>query len=753
MPAFLLPIVLGFLGFLPGLLKLGGVYLSSYIIASIVIYVAGSFLGLVGLALDILMQYAVVAFTSTVYAWVYGGVVIVWSVGRDIANIVIIGVFVFIAISTILGSTSYGMKRMVARVLIIAVLINFSLLFTRVVVDASNFVAGKFYQQMTTTSAANPATPSPTAGSKLSTIENYASTAGVSGQFISLLGLPSSLVPRATIGKIAEEGARNTPSPLGGITNTFVAAAIAILYGLVMGGLMLILAFVLGYAVFMLLVRTILFVILLAFSAAAFGAFLVPRYGEYVWEMWWDALWRSAIIAPVLLIMIWTTLTISYGFVNGMGGIGPGKKASFDALFSNPTSGAGVLALLAYLVVVGMLYLSIRIASSFGGSIRGFRFGDTSALTAAPFSLASRFGVAPLGRLFLGRRAYERAAKYEGLRDKAIEKKEWRWAGFYDRKRQKASARASSDFNPMNTMLGKQFAKGTGLATTFGGLLAGTTKGGGYASGADAAIKAVTKQLGSAASNKEAEKAVAEGVKSAITTAHAASTGEGGIAATRKQAADTELANAMRRKEELEREHAAAQAEAETRTQEAKTKRAEHEQRIAEDAELTQLRREMASETDVGKSTVLNNRINARERQMEIEHQTAMRTVNTRIEAAQKQERERFTTLQRHSENIPVLRDQVKDAQTLIKEAGESLKEAIKTQTEIAINKSREEHKATLRAAARELLPRGRRSDVIVAKVEGSVNKAGRIKDLGAAADVLKDIVPPPPPAGGTTSA
>ena len=76
------------------------------------------------------------------------GIDVGWTALRDIANIIIIGLFVFIAVNIILGVKDFGDKKKVARVLIVAVLINFSLLFTKVIVDASNFTAYQFYNQM-----------------------------------------------------------------------------------------------------------------------------------------------------------------------------------------------------------------------------------------------------------------------------------------------------------------------------------------------------------------------------------------------------------------------------------------------------------------------------------------------------------------------------------------------------------------------------------------------------------------------------
>ena len=68
-----------------------------------------------------------------------------WAVTRDLANMLFIFILLFIAIATILQISSYGAKSLLARLVIIALLLNFSLFITRVVVDVSNVTARLFY--------------------------------------------------------------------------------------------------------------------------------------------------------------------------------------------------------------------------------------------------------------------------------------------------------------------------------------------------------------------------------------------------------------------------------------------------------------------------------------------------------------------------------------------------------------------------------------------------------------------------------
>ena len=67
-----------------------------------------------------------------------------WGAVRDVANIFFIVTLLYIAIKTVLSLDSSGSKKMISYVVIIALVINFSLFTTKVVIDASNILAKYF---------------------------------------------------------------------------------------------------------------------------------------------------------------------------------------------------------------------------------------------------------------------------------------------------------------------------------------------------------------------------------------------------------------------------------------------------------------------------------------------------------------------------------------------------------------------------------------------------------------------------------
>jgi hypothetical protein len=108
--------------------------------------IAGTINTYAGIAFNFMLQYTVADFSKTLdtYGFV-SHMQTAWTFFRDLANIGIIGIFTFIAISIILGLQQFGQKKLVARVIVIALLINFSFLFSKLMIDISGVVAQQFY--------------------------------------------------------------------------------------------------------------------------------------------------------------------------------------------------------------------------------------------------------------------------------------------------------------------------------------------------------------------------------------------------------------------------------------------------------------------------------------------------------------------------------------------------------------------------------------------------------------------------------
>lgn len=115
----------------------------------VILYPSAMFADLTGSLFDIFIHYSL---DSASYGGVNGTFITQgWGVIRDIANVAFIFILLYIAIRHILQMGSSDTKRLLISLIIAALLINFSLFFSRVVIDAGNILARAFYNQITVT--------------------------------------------------------------------------------------------------------------------------------------------------------------------------------------------------------------------------------------------------------------------------------------------------------------------------------------------------------------------------------------------------------------------------------------------------------------------------------------------------------------------------------------------------------------------------------------------------------------------------
>lgn len=264
-----------------------------------------------------------------------GGVRSAWSTFRDIANMSFIFIILYIAISTILG-TGVNMRKTLVRVVIVALLLNFSFFFTKIVVDASNILTVGFYNQIINT----PCTP-----------DGGQPAGDLGSAFMCQMGL-------ATVWNAD-------------IINDVVGNAVGLEIGTilvrgVMGSLFfLIAAFVFLAASLMFLARLVTFIFLFTLSPLAFGAMALPN-DEYS-NKWKEPLIKNSIFAPAFMLAIWAALKVLGGinqilFPNGrnlnltealIGRVG-GVSQNAGQVFMN------------YAIVIAMIIGALIVAEKFG---------------------------------------------------------------------------------------------------------------------------------------------------------------------------------------------------------------------------------------------------------------------------------------------------------------------------------------------------------------------------------------------------
>ncbi len=385
-----------------------------------------------GTIFDFLIQWVIVGFKGTLTSLgVLSAIQQGWTVFRDFSNIFIIGLFTFFAISMILGIKEFGEKKMIARVLIIAVLINFSFLFTELIIDASNFTAYVVYKQM--------------AGGTNGKFD-------IAQAFLTPMHITSVWDTGAVTAAIAKD-------PNNGPVQAF-------LFGLAGGALLLVAGLVLLYGCFLIAARALLFIFLMLTAALAFATYLLPVFqkSSYGWSAWWRSLLNAALFGPMLMILLSISLAI-------MNSAGSHASASLGSLISNPEqalSGNGWVTFMVYIIGIGVLFMSFKLSSTLAGHIPGMNFATAAAVLPlglgsqiAGFALRNAPGLGGRGSALRALRLEDEASKE---RMRAAQTGDYKPYLKLARKQDRAEARAGSSFNLMNTQAAKAFVtKGLGV--------------------------------------------------------------------------------------------------------------------------------------------------------------------------------------------------------------------------------------------------------------------------------------------------
>ncbi len=366
--------------------------------------IGASILEFAGLIFDTFINTIIIGFGSSLQSLgIITAITTGWDAFRDLANILIIGMFVFIAISTILGSKEYGYKKLVARVLVIAVLMNFSLLFTKLIIDASNFTAYQFYTQLSG--------QTPQSGSNSQTFDTAAA-------FLQPLGITSVF---------------NAGNLTQGVNKVTGSGFQAFLVGLIGGIMLVVVAAVLFYATILIGARAVVLIVLMLTSAVAFATYLLPNFAgsKYGWKGWWEALINCAVFAPLLMLFLALSLLIIKGGISAANVIQPNSNINLGTIIQNPSSvttvgNQGWQIIMTYLITIGLLYVSLKISSTFASSTSGINL--SIAAFRAPFAIGGRMigaGAGVLGaRYGTQAAAGEAVAKKEAARRARVELKD-----------------------------------------------------------------------------------------------------------------------------------------------------------------------------------------------------------------------------------------------------------------------------------------------------------------------------------------
>lgn len=248
-----------------------------------------------------------------------------WIVVRDVCNMFFVLILLVIAFATILGKEDYGVKKTLPKLIIAAVLINFSKMFCGLMIDVANVM--------------------------MLTFINAFKEIG-SGNIIDMLG----------ISDVVSLGA-------GGADITFSQIVGSYIFGLIY---VIIATVVVASMLAMLVMRVVMIWIYVVLSPAAFFLQAVPGKGASYASKWWSEWTSNLIVGPVIAFFLW----LSFAALQ----TGSGSPIAIDASGADEVtkqvsqveggiaSEAGKPAAFAkFAIAIGLLLGGMKIAGEVGG--------------------------------------------------------------------------------------------------------------------------------------------------------------------------------------------------------------------------------------------------------------------------------------------------------------------------------------------------------------------------------------------------
>jgi len=255
-----------------------------------------------------------------------------WVIIRDLCNMFFILVLLVIAFATILRVESYNWKKLLPKLLIMAVLINFSRTISGLIIDFSQIMMATFVSAFT----------------------------DGGGNFVALL----------KVDQMVAAAKANTTWSINGkldLTNTVAGMMAGAIFLLISAVVMLVILAVLVMRIVMLWVYVILSP--LAFLMSAFPA------GQKYASQWWSEFTKNVISGPVLAFFIWISL-MSVSKIN-VAGIG---KIDATAYCSGPTNILCDTSFMGFVISIGLLVGGLIVTQQIGGAAAGIAGKGMAAL-------------------------------------------------------------------------------------------------------------------------------------------------------------------------------------------------------------------------------------------------------------------------------------------------------------------------------------------------------------------------------------
>lgn len=291
-----------------------------------------------------------------------------WTACKDFTNMLFILFMVIIAFGTILRIERYGVKNLLPKIIIIALLINFSFVLCSVIVDFSNITADFFIKDI----KGKISTPS---GEKGAITAVFADAFNITGTHITVTncddvykGFASNCKGDTDCIENAIEILNECKKDQGIKVQITDETFLDIFFGIILGSIIMILAiFTFVSGALMILFRIIAIWFLITIVPLAFICYALPGLQDN-WKKWWSKFLHWCIFAPAYAFFVWIAIQIAVTQANKKIGMIASKYAipgNFTATanaFQNNPGGE----LISYFIIIGFLVAALVVAQNLG---------------------------------------------------------------------------------------------------------------------------------------------------------------------------------------------------------------------------------------------------------------------------------------------------------------------------------------------------------------------------------------------------
>lgn len=292
-----------------------------------------------------------------------------WLITRDFANLGFVLAIIMIAFATMLRIETYGVKKMLANLIIIALLVNFSLSIAGVLIDTTGIISNFFIQKVSPGNF----------GEVNQFAQNLAGTFQIQKlqQVSDLTELPNF------------QGAEDFSAKMMGLlASMFFVSLFTIIGGVVMMAI-----------AGLVLVRYIALSLLLILMPLVWVLSIFPVFADW-WRRWWSKFLEWLIFLPLALFFLYLTILIVNNFqddsnsvtqiASSIGANNAGVFGSFLTVIKDTFQTFANMIIILGIMIGGMI--AAKSASGFGATgimnasekVRGWAIGKVKGTTAAP---------------------------------------------------------------------------------------------------------------------------------------------------------------------------------------------------------------------------------------------------------------------------------------------------------------------------------------------------------------------------------